>query len=32
MLFFMAVMTGIYVISIFVAMIFGRARKPEMGV
>jgi len=29
MLFFMGVMTGIYVVSIFVAMIFGRARKPE---
>src|SRR5206468_6563085 len=29
MLFFMAAMTGIYVISIFVAMVFGRARKAE---
>ena len=29
MLFFMAVMTGIYVISIIVAMVFGRARKAE---
>jgi sec-independent protein translocase protein TatC len=29
MLFFMAVMTGIYVISIGVAMIFGRKRKQE---
>ena len=29
MLFFMAVMTGIYVISILVATIFGRARKAE---
>ena len=29
MLFFMAVMTGIYVISIVVAMVFGRARKAE---
>jgi sec-independent protein translocase protein TatC len=29
MLFFMAVMTGIYVISIGVAMIFGRTRKAE---
>ena len=29
MLFFMAAMTGIYVISIFVAMIFGRTRKVE---
>jgi sec-independent protein translocase protein TatC len=31
MLFFMAVMTGIYVISILVALIFGRARKTEAG-
>ncbi len=31
MLFFMAVMTGIYVISILVAMIFGRTRKTEEG-
>src|SRR5204862_6883784 len=29
MLFFMAVMTGIYVVSIFVAMVFGRTRKAE---
>jgi hypothetical protein len=29
MLFFMAVMTGIYVISIGVAMVFGRKRKEE---
>jgi len=32
MLFFMAVMTGIYVISIGVAMVFGRTRKSETGV
>jgi sec-independent protein translocase protein TatC len=32
MLFFMAVMTGIYVVSIVVAMVFGRARKVEEGV
>jgi len=29
MLFFMGVMTGIYVISIGVAMVFGRKRKEE---
>jgi sec-independent protein translocase protein TatC len=29
MIFFMVVMTGLYVISILVAMVFGRARKPE---
>jgi len=29
MLFFMAVMIGIYVVSIVVAMVFGRARKTE---
>jgi sec-independent protein translocase protein TatC len=29
MLFFVAVMTGIYVISIRVAMVFGRSRKVE---
>jgi sec-independent protein translocase protein TatC len=29
MLLFMAVMTAIYVISILVAMVFGRARKPQ---
>jgi sec-independent protein translocase protein TatC len=32
MLFFMAVMTGIYGVSILVAMVFGRARKVEDGV
>jgi Sec-independent protein secretion pathway component TatC len=29
MLFFMGVMTCIYIVSILVAMIFGRTRKPE---
>ena len=28
-MFFMAVMTGIYVISILVAVVFGRTRKAE---
>jgi hypothetical protein len=29
MLFFMTVMTGIYMVSIVVAMIFGKTRKAE---
>jgi sec-independent protein translocase protein TatC len=32
MLFFMAVMTGLYLLSVLVAMVFGRTRKTDTGI